>query len=265
MGPETLDAARFLTLAAVTLLGAALQSAFGFGFAILAAPIFLGVIDSRAAIQVLVILHVVLSVTVVPRVWASAPRPLLRWMAGGSLVGFPVGLALFLQSDVQTLKLLVGVATVAFSLLLARREWTLTAPVGATATASTAGSVAIGFRRVSAAAVGLVSGLLTAVLVMPGPIAMLYFRALALEKQASRAVSLTFFGFCYVMATGLHVVLAGVSGESWRLAALLAPLVLIGTLTGHALAHRLSEERFRGAVLALLIASGLYSVWAALR
>ena len=258
MVPETLDAARLVTLALVTLVGALLQSAFGFGFAILAAPIFLGVIDSRAGIQVLVILHVVSSVVVVPRVWQAAPRPLLHWLACGSLVGFPVGLLLFLQSDVQTLKLVVGVATVAFSLLLARREWTQAAPPAAAAGGAT------GFRWLSAAAVGLVSGLLTAVLVMPGPVAMLYLRALGLEKQTSRAASLTFFAFCYVMATGLHVLFAGVSGESWRLAALLAPLVLLGTLIGNALAHRLSEERFRIAVLVLLIGSGLYAMWGAL-
>jgi uncharacterized protein len=254
-----LDFSQILVLATVTLLGALLQATFGFGFAILAAPIFLAVADSRSAIQVLVVLHVALSAIVVPGMWRRVPRPLLGWLMSGSLLGFPIGLALFMHTDIQTLKLIVGFATIAFSLLLIKREW------GPAATATGDNDAAIDFRRPTALVVGLLSGAMTAVLVMPGPIAMLYLRALGLEKATSRAASLTFFAFCYVMATILHAAVAGISGDSWTLAAQLLPAVVIGSFAGSAVARRLSEERFRKLVLALLILSGVYAVWSAFR
>ena len=254
---SAVDILQISTLALVTLLGALLQSAFGFGFAIFAVPIFLGVLGTHSAIQVLVVLHVVLSAIVVPRVWQFVPLGLLRWLIGGSLLGFPIGLVLFLWVDIRTLKLAVGVATIVFSLLLVKREWSPVAgPQGDRA-------AALEFRGSSALAVGLLSGAMTAILVMPGPVAMLYLRALGLEKQASRAASLAFFAFCYVVATGLHATFAGMTGDSWRLAALLAPAVLAGSLAGNAAARHLSEERFRRSVVVLLIVSGIYAVWTA--
>jgi uncharacterized protein len=253
-----LDFPQFLILATVTLLGALIQATFGFGFAILAAPIFLAVLDSRSAIQVLVILHVVLSAIVVPGMRRGVPTGLLGWLMAGSLLGFPIGLAFFLRTDIQTLKLAVGIATILFSLLLIKREWQpATTPI-------IASDGIFEFRRMTALAIGLLSGALTAVLVMPGPAAMLYLRALGLAKQTSRATSLTFFAFCYVMATALHAAVAGIGSDSWMLAIYLLPAVVVGSLAGNAAAHRLSEEHFRNAVLALLIASGIYAIWSAL-
>lgn len=254
-----MDFSQILILALVTLLGALLQATFGFGFAILAAPIFLGVANSLSAIQVLVVLHVVLSVIVVPGIWRGVPTRLLGWLMGGSLIGFPIGLALFLRTDIQTLKLAVGIATIAFSVLLIKREWR------PEAAKSMGADEPIAFRRSSAAAVGLLSGAMTAVLVMPGPTAMIYLRALGLEKHTSRAASLTFFAFCYVMATALHALVAGMKTESWILALYLLPSVLVGSLFGNAAARHISEDKFRKAVLALLIVSGIYAVWSALR
>jgi hypothetical protein len=246
-------------LAVTTLMGAALQAAFGFGFAILAAPIFLATIGTGAAIQLLVVLHVVLVSLVVPGTWQAAPKPLLGWLAAGALAGFPLGLMLFLAADARALQLSVGVATVIFSLLLAYRE------LGSPATSARDPERPDAFRAGTALLVGALSGLLTSVLVMPGPPAMIYTRTLDLAKQASRALSHSFFGFCYVMATVLHAFFAGMHGSVWLVAAVLAPCVLVGSMAGTRAAHFLSEERFRRAVLALLILSGLFAVVAALR
>ena len=82
--------------------------------------------------------------------------------------------------------------------------------------------------------------------------------------MASRATTLTFFAFCYVMVTALHAFWGGMKGESWLLATWLLPSVVVGALAGHAAARHLSEERFRGAVLVLLMVSGAYAIWSAL-
>jgi uncharacterized membrane protein YfcA len=252
-----LDTTAFVILATASFVGAVLQAAFGFGYAILAAPIFLSVMNSHAAIQVLVVLHVVLSAIVVPGIWPDAPRRLTALLMAGSLAGFPIGMAIFLSLDIKTLRLAVGIVTILFTLVLLKRTL-------GPANVSPPREAEIDFRPASALSIGFLSGLLTAVLVMPGPTAMLYLRALGFTKDQSRAAALTFFAFCYVMVTLMSAFWGSVSRESWVLAATLLPAVIVGAIAGNLVAGRLSETRYRNAVLTLLLLSGAYAVWSAL-
>ena len=249
-------------LLAVTLVGAGLQAALGFGFAILAAPIFLAVTGKSAAIQVLAALHVVLSLIVVPGALRSAEPRLLAWLVAGSIVGFPAGIALFLALDVRLLKLLVGAATVLFTLPLVWREFLAGA---APQPAPPVSEGPLEFRPVTALAVGLISGVLTAILVMPGPIAVLYMASLGLAKDASRGTGLTFFGLCYVATTTLHALWGGMDRAAWETVGILAPAVVIGAIIGLLAVRRLSESRFRRTVVAVLLVSGGYVLLSALR
>ena len=52
--------------------------------------------------------------------------------------------------------------------------------------------------------------------------------------------------------------------DTWLLALALVPLVFLGAWAGHVATRYLSEEKFRIAVLAILIGSGLYAMWTAL-
>ena len=54
-----MDASALALLALGTLGGAVVQAATGFGFAIIAAPLFLVAMNSHAALQVLVVIHLV--------------------------------------------------------------------------------------------------------------------------------------------------------------------------------------------------------------
>lgn len=254
-----IDASALLLLAFAVSLGAFVQAATGFGFALIAAPMFLAALNSTAAIQVLVALHVVQSVMVVPKLANLAPRLILAPLMIGSLIGFPLGLVLFLRLDVSTLKLSVGVLVLAFSaLLIARDAGLLERRGGLAAPPAETG------RRLLPVVVGAASGFLTSVLVMPGPPLILYLLGRDTRKDASRALSLTFFAFCYVMVTAMHALFGGMGGREWLLVALLAPAVPLATLAGTALARRLSEGAFRALVLTTLVLSGAYAVWSSL-
>lgn len=235
--------------------GAFVQSAVGFGFALIAAPIFLAAMQSGSAMQVLVAIHVVQSAMLVPGLWRRAPKELLSPMLLGSLVGFPAGLFVFLALDFNTLKLTVGVVMLAFTafLIAGERSWLSHLFV-----------VRGPPHPAAAATVGASAGALTSVLVMPGPPLILYVAARRLGKLESRALSLTFFAFCYVMVTLLHAVWTGMSAETWAAAGALTPAVIIATLLGNRLAHRLSEARFRAAVLAISFLSGVWAIWSSL-
>lgn len=234
--------------------GAFVQAAVGFGFALIAAPIFLTAMQSGTAMQVLVAIHVVQSAMLVPGLWRAAPKELLSPMLAGSILGFPLGLAVFLALDLDMLKMAVGVVLlVSTALLVARdRKWL-------SRWLSSSGPPHPG----AAAGVGASAGALTSVLVMPGPPLILYVAARRLGKLESRALSLTFFAFCYVAVTLLHAAWSGMSAETWMIAGLLSPAVAVATLLGNILARRLSEAWFQAAVLAVSFLSGAWAVWSA--
>lgn len=254
----TIDLITPAILAAATLLGALVQAATGFGFALIAAPAFLTAMNSSAALQVLVALHIVQSAMVVPGLSAQAPRGMLIALCAGSIVGFPLGLAVFLRLDVQTLKLMIGMAMLMFTMLLLAREYGLIGNGGASDGRGRAHSPWL------IATVGMASGFLTAVLVMPGPPLILYLMARGASKDISRAAALTFFAFCYVVVTALHVAAGGMGLSEWRSVLFLAPVVIVGTMLGTAVATRLTDRWFRNAVYAVLVLSGSYAVWSSL-
>jgi len=253
-----MEATAMLVLATATLVGAAVQAAVGFGFAIIAAPAFLFAMNSTAAIQVLVAIHIVQGAMLVPRLWRQAPAPIVRALIAGSLIGLPLGLLALSRIDLATLKLVLGLAVLGFAVLLIAREagW-----LGRTATGAVPETT---HPPIVTGLVGVASGALTSLLVMPGPPLIVYLAGRPLPKAESRAVSLTFFAFCYVAATVMQALIIGIDAATWRTIAWLSPVVAIGTLLGSALADRLDEAGFRRALLALLVAAGilaLYSAW----
>src|SRR5258708_267218 len=89
----------FIVLATTTFVAALLYAVTGFGFAVLAAPIFLLFTDPAPAIQLVIIISTVLSIVVLRGLLpAIAPWLLLR-LALGSLVGLPLGLVAFRYPD----------------------------------------------------------------------------------------------------------------------------------------------------------------------
>lgn len=232
--------------------GAFVQAAVGFGFALIAAPIFLAALQSGAAMQVLVAIHVVQSAMLVPGLWRKAPKELLYPMLAGSVAGFPLGLAVYVALDLNALKLAVGVVMLIFTALLVVRDAKWLAHW-----LSSSGRP----NPIAAAGVGASAGALTSVLVMPGPPLILYLAARRLGKLESRALSLTFFAFCYVAVTLLHAAWTGMSADTWTIAAVLSPAVIAATVLGNMLAHRLSEAWFQAAVLAVSFLSGAWAVW----
>ena len=98
----------FIVLAATTLSSALLYAISGFGFAVLAAPLFLLFLDPAPAIQLVIIISTVLSIIMLRGLLpAIAPWLLLR-LALGSLVGLPLGLVAFRYADPILVRAAVG-------------------------------------------------------------------------------------------------------------------------------------------------------------
>lgn len=246
------DPASLALLAAITFAGSLVQASLGFGFAILAAPLFLVVMESTGAIPVLAVLNFAVSAFVAVQTWRLAPKKLLYLLCASSVAGLPIGLALFRNADVTDLKLLTGLIIMLFALVLLARE---------------RGLIVLGRRSMDverpsipiALAMGALSGVMGAALAMPGPVAMLYLAAARLSKDQSRALSLAFFSFVYGAVCLMHGWDGGLGLERLRLSAQLVIAVLAGALAGQWLVRHISEARFRELVLVILFISGLYA------
>lgn len=241
-----------VALAAATLLGAAVQAATGFGFAILAAPVYLAVLNSAEAVPLLAALHVVQSAMLVPRLWSHVPRTEFRLLMLGAAVGCPLGLLLFLGLDVRGLKLVAGVVILVATALMYIRSRRGSAPQGEAAgpTLTTA--------------TGVVSGALTSLLVMPGPPLMLLMMRKPMEPAAARALSLTFFAVCYVAVTAMNVAAGSLRAVAWATAAALVLPVIAGTILGMRLLSLLPARHFMAVLYVLLALAGIGAIASAI-
>ena len=179
-------------IAAIAFFAALAQGATGFGFAIIALPLLLGVMGSLDAVGLTIVLNLLVSLVLVPGLWPQAPRgPLIR-LSLGSLAGFPIGLVIFLHASLEWVRLAVGLIILLFA------GWLALSHRRASATGAEAGGVKVRPERTWAeAAVGLVSGTMSTALAMPGPSVMLYLSASGMAKAQLRATTLCLFTLSY--------------------------------------------------------------------
>ncbi len=248
------DGGLIALMAIVTLLAATLQSAIGFGFALLVVPPYLLLLESVAAIQLVIIVSLAMSLLLLPALLRQVPWPVMRRLALGSLLGFPLGLYAYLQADLQVIKLVVGLVVTALAFRLLRQQ---RRPAGHPAAEA-------GERPGRDYGVGLLSGAMSTCLAMPGPAVMLHLAGSGVARHMLRAAILTLFVFSYGAALGLQVGFAGIARDTWVMAALLIPIAAVGTWIGHVASPHIAERAFRLTVLLVLLLTGLYMTVATL-
>ena len=94
----------------------------GFGFAVLAAPLFLPFLDTQRAIQLVIIISTALSLVALLGLWRAIAQGLLLRLGLGSLAGLPLGLVAFRFADPVPIRALVGAAILGFAVLLGWRR-----------------------------------------------------------------------------------------------------------------------------------------------
>jgi uncharacterized protein len=224
---------------AAALLGALVQSATGFGFALVLSPALFAVLDPYEAVTTMLLLGPPLNLLVLADSRGLAQWRVLAPMLAAAVPGLLVGaLALELLSK-STLQVLVGAGVIGAAGWQLRRR---SVAADATPVPATAGGAAVA---------GVLSGVLTTSISVSGPPVVLWLEALGLRPDELRASLAGSFLFMNV-AGGIVVVAAGGTGAV-RPDVLLALLVLV--LVGHALG-RLAFRRIAGPAFSL-VALGL--------
>lgn len=233
------------------LVGALVQSATGFGFALVLSPALFAVLDPYEAVTTLLLLGPPLNVLVLldsGRHEVDVGR--LAPMLVAALPGLALGVLALEALSKPVLQVTVGAAVVLAAAWQMHHR------------ARSAGPAAGG--RLAAWSAGLVSGALTTSISISGPPIVLWLEALGLRPGALRA-SLAASFLALNLAGGVVVVVAGGTGAV-RLD-VVAPLLVL-TLVGHALGmrafRRLAGPRFSLLALGLVVCAGLASFVAGL-
>ena len=241
---------QWMLLAAITFAAGVVQSATGFGFAVISVPLFLLVLDSLTAIQINIVLNLFNALAVVPSLWRIAPHGLLKRLVAGTVIGLPLGMFAYLHADLTQVKVAIAILIIAFAvqLLIGIRTVRVAAPPS---------------KSKSAWVIGGISGAMTSSLAMPGPPVLIYLSHFRLEKDSFRSTTLSLFVVSYACALVLQATFGAMTAQTWTLSAVLIPLAVIGALAGKAVSPWLSQVAFRVIVLATLLMTGMYMLYRA--
>lgn len=243
MGGLPLDAA-FLILLAAVLGASALQSATGIGYGVIAGPIMLVVLNGTQAFQISAIHNLLIALILAPFVYRMLDRTILKLLIAGSCLGIPAGFVLYLSTGVMTLKLISAAVVSMIAVSLARSMLTEPAPANSALP-----------RPAERIAVGLIGGLMSGILAMPGPVVSTWMSIRGWGKDAIRSTVLTFFVFAYGTTLALQLLFADVTVDTLMLSLVLSPIVVLGVGLGYIAARFVSERVFRVILLAVLIAT----------
>ena len=237
-----------MVLAAVAAFaGAAVQSATGFGFALVLSPALFAVMDPVEAVTALLVLGLALNLLVLFE--RGRPEhldwPALAPMLVAAVPGLALGVVALTALSKEVLQVAVGVAVVAAA------AWQLWAPRPRLSPAATW-------------AAGFASGALTTSISVSGPPLVLWLTARGVRPEEFRA-SLAASFLALNLAGGL-ILLAVEGGGAFDAGAVavLFVLVVAGYAVGAVAFRRLDREKFFNLVLGLVALTGAASVVAGL-
>src|SRR5690625_193913 len=160
----------------IVLVSSTLQTSTGFGFSILATPFLLLLFEPYEAIQINLTLSLVISIALIAKIKKEIDYNTLKRFIIGSSFGLPLGIAIFLFTNVELLKLGISIIILMLTFLLILH-------------------FRIKQQSNRDVLVGTISGSLTTSIGMPGPPLLLYFSGTNTEKEKLRATTLAFYLF----------------------------------------------------------------------
>ncbi len=242
----SLDASTVAIIVAAVAIGVLAQTVAGFGFALIAVPVFVAVLDVRDAIVLATLLGCVNSSVLALSNRRHVPWQTVAPMIAAAVLAMPVGLIVLLIAPSGVIRLLVGVSTAVMALALLR-------------------GLRFGDRSVhSELAVGALSGVLNTSTGINGPPVVLYLQGRELPPDDFRAALAVFFLSSNVATMFILAVSGLITVDAVVLWAASLPAVATGFVVGGQIAQRVAPAAFRGIVFCLLFASAFVAIASAI-
>jgi uncharacterized membrane protein YfcA len=252
-----------LLAAAAALVGASVQSATGFGFALVLSPALFAVLDPAEAVTALLVLGLALNLLVL----FEGGRPEhVDWrelapMLAAALPGLVAGAVALALLSKEALQVAVGLAVIAAAGWQAKTRAAEGVPAGprrAPARPRRALSPAAGW------AAGFASGALTTSISVSGPPIVLWLEARGARPAEFRASLAASFLALNLAGAVVLLVAEGSGALDADVVLPLLALVAAGYALGAVAFRRLDHDRFFTAVLVLVICTGVASLAAGL-
>lgn len=187
----------------VCFLGALVQITTGLGFGLIVAPLLLAFYEPVDAIQITGALTLMIVATIAPFVRRRIMPYELGRLAAGTLVGLIIGSALLLLASITSIRI---AAMMALAYCLVRYVSALRQGLGTAVLEPeepTDGPASLAY--------GMASGVMSATLAMPGPLALVFLRGKGLDPARVRA---TVFALMIGSYSGMLVISVAISGLS---------------------------------------------------
>lgn len=238
-GIQDLSAAAIAMAVAGVFVGALLRGFTGFGLPLAAVPALTLVLAPALVVPAMLLLQILATLQVLPRIYRAIHWPALAWLGMGALAGIPAGTLLLANLSPDAMRLLIGlVMLVAVAVL-----WH-------------------GFRFAhmpgvpARLGVGALAGVMSGAAAMPSPPVVVFFLASPASAAVSRASLQVFFMLTGLASFGLATASGLVTWTTVLLAVLLTPALVAGTWAGEWLFHRTEGRNYRPAALAVLLVIG---------
>lgn len=231
----------------IVFFAAALQAITGFGFAVIATPLFLLIMNSTEAISISIFLSLFMSAIMLPPLWQTINWQLFKRLIIGSILGAPFGLWLLMALPIETIKFFVAALLVFFviNVLITKKVVVLLGRL----------------KYLCEMATGLISGILTASLGMPGAPLAMYFSKTNAPKEQVRSTALAFYVGIYIVSIIMQAFAGQIASHSVISFFYLLPAAIAGTFCGYKLFSKVNQRYFRILVNSIMFYTGIYMFW----
>jgi uncharacterized membrane protein YfcA len=246
------SAGQWVLLALATLAGMTVQSAIGFGFALILAPALFTVLEPAEAVTCLLGLGLVINLAMLyaERRPHRADRRTIAWLAAGAVPGLIAGAYILAATSKSTLQVAVGAVIIAAAFTSTRRQ----------PRADTDPGIRAGL------ACGAISGTMTTATGLNGPPLVLWITRHIADPETTRdtitagLLALNTLGVVCLTATGA----ADYSADGLTVLAVLVPVVFAGHQAGRVLFQRIAATDYTSVLRIGVVAAGAASIVAGL-
>jgi uncharacterized protein len=246
-----------LLAAAATLIGATLQSATGFGFALILGPVLFGASEPDRALTTLLLLGAALNLLVL---FAERRPRHIRWaetmvLLAAAAPGLVIGALILRALPKPTIQVAVGIAVLLTALFQVRSRSTPDARARAPAEKLS------GRLGVLAGGVGMAAGVLTTTTSTNGPpLILFYHRRASTPAELRDSVNAAFLPLNVLGVVTLELLGRQRLSLDPSTVTLLLVVTVAGAFIGRHVFEALDPQRFRTVGLALVVLAGIASI-----
>jgi len=226
--------------ALIILLAGITQSATGFGFALVAVPLLLFLLDPKSVVAMAIFLSFVIGIMRIIHLWRYIDKKRLILLAIGNVLGIPIGIYILSSVDPEVIKIVIAAVIIPFSIALL---------IG----------YSHRFKRddLGTGIIGFISGILTGGTSLGGPPIVLYFLSQDMDKKVFVGTITAAVLIIGAITMGAHFYIGALTLPLLQYGAIFIPVLILGFYIGDKILHAISATLFKRVSSLIILLSAL--------